>query len=304
VQEADVNHKLHLRVTAKNADGSTTADSKATGIVSAKVPPKNITNPSVSGTPVVGTQLTASTGTWSGATDFDYQWQQCNAVGNACAAITGATAKTYTVRSADVGNTLRVVVTAKNKFGTTKETTDHTDVVTTGTPSQTTTVITTPPAPGNAAPVVRFLSLKVRSNRVYVRFRVCDDSPKVTVIDRDHKARRAGYTRHIGVRPHGCATYSRNWLLIPRFRGHGKFTVSLRGLDSSRKLGRTVSTSVCLSGWRIGGGGASARPPVEPPSPRDTARFLTALLLISQLRAERNASCTTTGRSRDVHPCP
>jgi hypothetical protein len=246
IKAADANHKLHLVVTARNSDGSDTADSRATGVVSDAVPPKNVTNPTITGTPEIGSTLTAANGTWSGATDFDYQWQTCNSVGNACAAIVGATAKTYTVRTADTGNTLRVVVTAKNRFGSTKETTDHTVEV--GTTAPTTTVVTTtvgrPTA--NAAPRIKFISLKVRSNRVYTRFRVCDDSTKVTVIDRDMKAKRASYTRRIGVRPHGCTTYSRSWKLIPRFRGHGKFTVSLRGLDSSRKLGRTVRRSVRL----------------------------------------------------------
>jgi hypothetical protein len=246
VQKADVNHKLHLVVTARNADGSDTADSQATGVVNDTSAPKSSVAPTVAGSAVVGSTLTANNGTWTGATDFDYQWQSCNAVGNTCTDITGATAKTYTVRTTDLGNTLRVVVTAKNKYGSTKATTDHTDVVTTGAPSQTTTTVVTTPAAGNAAPKVSFLSLKVRSNRVYVRFRVCDDSTKVTVIERDAKAHKASYTRRIGVRPHGCTTYSRNWKLIPRFRGHGKFTVSLRGLDSSRKLGRTVARSVRL----------------------------------------------------------
>jgi hypothetical protein len=246
VQKADVNHKLHLVVTARNSDGSDTADSQASGVVNDTTAPKSSTAATITGTPVVGSTLTANTGTWTGATDFDYQWQSCNAVGNACTDVTGATGKAYTVRTADTGNTLRVVVTAKNKYGSTKQTTDHTDVVTTGAPPQTTTTVITTPAAGNAAPTIRFLSLKVRSNRVYARFRVCDDSKKVTVIERDAKAHKASYTRRIGVRPHGCTTYSRNWKLIPRFRGHGKFTVSLRGLDSSRKLGRTVARSVRL----------------------------------------------------------
>jgi hypothetical protein len=245
VQKADVDHRLHLRVTAKNADGSATADSDTTGVVSDNVAPKNNAAPRITGTYAVGEPLTAVNGNWTGATSFAYQWEQCDAAGAACTVITGATAKTYTVRSADTGKTLRVQVTGTNKYGSAKATSDPTPVI----GSNTTTVVqttTTTRSTTNAAPRVRFLSLKVRSNRVYVRFRVCDDSPKVTVIERDSKAHKRSYTRKLGVRPHGCSTYSRSWSLIPRFRGHGKFTVSLRGLDSSRKLGRTVARSVHL----------------------------------------------------------
>ena len=60
--------------------------------------------PTITGTPpVVGNTLTAENGTWTGATTFSYQWQQCDANGNNCVDISGATGKTYGVRSTDVG---------------------------------------------------------------------------------------------------------------------------------------------------------------------------------------------------------
>jgi hypothetical protein len=193
----------------------------------------------------VGSQLTATRGTWAGATSYAYQWQQCDLTGATCTVITGATGRTYTVRTADVGHVLRVEVTAKNKYGTTKAYSSFTDGVTTGTPTQTTTVVTTTVA-GNKAPTVQFLSLKVRSNRVYVRFRVCDDKrySKVTIVDRDQMARRLAYQRKFSVRPAGCGTYSRSWSLIPRVRGHGKFVVTLRAIDTSQRLSRPVSKSL------------------------------------------------------------
>jgi hypothetical protein len=244
VQKADVNHTLHVRVTARNADGAATNDSKGTGVVSDTVPPKNVAQPRTTGSPTVGSTLTAVNGNWSGASSFAYQWQQCDAVGNACADVAGATGKAYTVRSADLGKTLRVQVTATNKYGSAKDASDHTDVVTSGAPTATTTTVVTTTTAGNRAPTLAFLSLKVRSNRVYVRFRVCDDSSKVTVVDRDQKAKRLAYTRKFAVRPNGCGTYSRNWSLIPRFRGHGRFVVSLRAVDKSQRLSRLVSRSV------------------------------------------------------------
>jgi hypothetical protein len=245
VQKADVDHTLRVRVTATNADGSATKDSKGTGVVSDKVAPEVKTRPSIDGSATVGSQLAADPGTWAGATSFAYQWQQCDLNGANCTAITGATSKTYTVRSADVDHVLRVEVTAKNRYGATKAYSTFTNGVTTGTPS-TTTVVTTTVATGNRAPAIRFLSLKVLHNRVYVRFRVCDDAPgkKVTVTDRDQLTKRLAYTRKLAVHPAGCGTYSRNWSLIPRLRGHGKFLVTLRAIDKSGRLSRPASRSL------------------------------------------------------------
>jgi hypothetical protein len=244
VQGADVDHTLRVRVTATNADGSATKDSKGTGVVSAQRAPDLKTRPALSGDAVVGSILQTTSGTWTGATSFRYAWQECAPNGNDCAAIAGATGRSYTVRSADVGRELRAEVTAVNRYGTAKETTPFSDVVTTGTPSTTTTVVTTTVA-GNRAPTIRFQSLKVRGTRVYARFRVCDDSlGKVTVVARDHMKRRLAYTRRFGVHPQTCGSYARTWRLIPRFRGHGRFVVTLRAIDKSQRLSRIVTRGV------------------------------------------------------------
>ena len=60
-----------------------------------------------------GTVLTADRGTWSGfpASTFAYQWERCNAAGNACGDISAATASTYTLAApADTAQTIRVRV--------------------------------------------------------------------------------------------------------------------------------------------------------------------------------------------------
>lgn len=247
VAKADVGHKLRVRVTATNADGSTTKDSAGTGVVSDAVAPKLVARPSVTGTAEVGSTLTATNGTWAGATSFAYLWQQCDASGNNCAAISGATGKTYGVRSSDVGHELRVRVTATNKYGSTNAFSPFSAVVAESGGGGTTTTVVTSTVAGNKAPGLSFLSLKVKSNRVYVRFKVCDDrAGKLTIIDRDQKVRRLAYTRKMAVRVATCGTFSRNWVLIPRFRGHGKFVVSLRAQDTSRGLSRIVSRGVFL----------------------------------------------------------
>jgi hypothetical protein len=235
---ADVDRRVRVLVTASNADGKATANSAPSPVISDAAAPRNTERPVISGTPQVGQTLTVSNGRWTGGvTSFSYQWLQCDAAGNSCVAVSGATGRTYGVRSSDVGRTLRARVTAQNAAGRTSVTTDRTSAV----QDAPGTTVTTE---GNRAPTIRFLSLKVRSNRVYVRFRVCDDSGRVTVIARDQLARRLAYTRRFRVEPTPCGVYARNWRLIPRFRAHGRFVVSLRAIDGSRRLSRLVVRSV------------------------------------------------------------
>jgi hypothetical protein len=134
VRSADVGHRLRVRVTASNAEGSASEVSNATAIVkSAAVagPPKNATPPTISGTTQVGQTLTANNGTWQGATPmtFAYQWRRCDVNGGSCSDITGAKSKTYTLTSADQGTTVRVRVTARNGAGASSATSPPTGVV-------------------------------------------------------------------------------------------------------------------------------------------------------------------------------
>jgi hypothetical protein len=81
--------------------------------------PANTSLPTISGTPKVGSLLTASAGSWSGSKPmkYAYRWQSCDSAGANCTAITGATSSSYTVASADAGRRLRAKVTATNKAG-------------------------------------------------------------------------------------------------------------------------------------------------------------------------------------------
>ena len=93
-------------------------------------PPKNQTPPSIKGDAQVPNIVSASTGTWQGKTlKYAYQWLRCDLSGAACAAVGGATTSTKTLSSADVGQTLRVIVTASNRNGSAAATSTQTAVV-------------------------------------------------------------------------------------------------------------------------------------------------------------------------------
>lgn len=75
--------------------------------------PVNTSAPAIAGTPTEGSVITSSTGVWSGnpVPTYAYQWRRAGV------AISGATNSSYTVVSADVGQSITVTVTATNSQG-------------------------------------------------------------------------------------------------------------------------------------------------------------------------------------------
>jgi hypothetical protein len=122
---------LMLEVGLRPIGGTTTKYAAAIAAhIGTALTPTSVSPPAISGTPQQGQTLTASPGTWSvDDATFTYQWQHCDAAGANCVAIAGATAQTYVVSAADVGATLRVVVTASNRFGAPTATSAQTAIV-------------------------------------------------------------------------------------------------------------------------------------------------------------------------------
>jgi hypothetical protein len=100
------------------------------GSAAVQAAPVNTAPPTLSGTPQEGQRLTGNRGTWSGnPTDYNYFWTRCDRNGGSCANISGATRPTYTLTSADVGDTVRFKVEAVNKDGSTSASSVPTAVV-------------------------------------------------------------------------------------------------------------------------------------------------------------------------------
>jgi hypothetical protein len=83
-------------------------------------PPVNGIAPSIFGTPQVAVPLAADNGNWrpTEGIAFEQQWQRCDAAGNGCVDIAGATQQIFVPEAQDEGSTLRVVVTATTGGGT------------------------------------------------------------------------------------------------------------------------------------------------------------------------------------------
>jgi RHS repeat-associated protein len=100
----------HLLAVTRPSASTTFGDGKA---------PVNTTAPALSTTtPVEGTMLSVSTGSWSNSPlSYAYQWEECAGESTECTPILGATNQTYTPISHPAGYSLMVHVTATNSDG-------------------------------------------------------------------------------------------------------------------------------------------------------------------------------------------
>jgi len=118
---ADVGHRLRATVTARNAVGSTSATSAASGIVApAGVPPQLTARPSLTGISREGQALSVCCGSWGGTQPIAlaFRWVRCGPGGaSPCDPIAGATQQSYTLTTADIGHTVQAFVNATNAYG-------------------------------------------------------------------------------------------------------------------------------------------------------------------------------------------
>lgn len=188
VTSADAGDTLRATVTATNADGSAQATSPPSAVISSATAPTSTTAPAISGTLQVGSTLTASQGSWNGSpTSFAFSWSRCDADGNSCATIDGATAATYTLTQAAPGRTLRVAVVATNSDGSTQFTSAPTamvpEVAPTGCPAGTGTIqIADLKAPArlsiDAATIApRLVTLGTHTIQLHIRVTACGGRP-------------------------------------------------------------------------------------------------------------------------------
>ena len=140
----DIGHAVRVEVTASNVAGDATANSLPTIAVIAD-PPANAVAPVLTGSTLDGGTLTLDDGTWTGTDplDYDYVWQRCDADGDDCVAIAGETGTSYALTAADIGSTIRALVTVSNGVGVAAAQTAPTAVVEAEAPSNTVVPVVT-----------------------------------------------------------------------------------------------------------------------------------------------------------------
>ncbi len=122
---SDIGHTIRVQESASNAGGTGgPVSSVQTSPVTLPGPsgaPVNSSPPRVTGTATSGDLLSETVGSWTGAAPISFaeQWQRC---ASSCVSIRGATRSTYRLVAADVGDRVRVVVTASNSFGNSRST--------------------------------------------------------------------------------------------------------------------------------------------------------------------------------------
>jgi len=80
--------------------------------------------------------LTATRGAWTGSpTAYAYQWRRCNSSGSSCANVVNAGASSYRLAASDVGQKMRVAVTATNAGGSSSANSPLTAMVTAPAPA-------------------------------------------------------------------------------------------------------------------------------------------------------------------------
>jgi hypothetical protein len=175
--DADDGHRIVAVVTATDAENkATSAATDPTGVVGTG--PVNSALPAISGTARVGQTLNSTTGTWEDQSTltFTRQWQRCNAQGQVCTNIAGATGQSYRVQSIDLGSRIVIVITARNPAGETTSAASNPTAAVTGVPAGQTVPVGDVSLPDRLViSQVEFIPGVLRSRASFTaRFRVTD----------------------------------------------------------------------------------------------------------------------------------
>jgi serine protease AprX len=116
-----------LRVSSSSGAGSYFID--ISGATSSQ--PSNAGLPTITGTAREGELLRAQAGAWSGGLplSFVFQWLRCDGNGTLCGPVPGAAGQEYQPGGADIDGTIRVMVTATNRAGSSSATSAGTGTV-------------------------------------------------------------------------------------------------------------------------------------------------------------------------------
>ena len=122
VKAGDLGGLVYVLVRAHNVNGWSGFVNSDNSIGPIRAPvPANTVAPHVTGASQVGSTLSISAGTWSGAPiAYEYQWWHCVFIsGGGClpSAISGASSSAYTVATGDVGAIVWATVRAQNAYG-------------------------------------------------------------------------------------------------------------------------------------------------------------------------------------------
>ena len=96
---------------------------------------------------------------------------------------------------------------------------------------------------------MRLISVRFLGARVYARFRICDDAPRnLTILATDSRPGRVSQTRRFTTRiaPNPCGVYTRSWVPAARFRGKGRYTVTIAVRDTSARTSAPVRKTFAL----------------------------------------------------------
>lgn len=123
----DVGNQIEVVETASNAGGSNTIESAMTDAVTT-LAPVNLSPPEINGDEgTVGEILTEMPGAWQNNPSIGLQWEDCDITGTACTAIPGATGASYTTTGHDVNDSIVVVETGTNSYGSAQASSDPTE---------------------------------------------------------------------------------------------------------------------------------------------------------------------------------